>query len=208
MIFYPANAPMLDLAPLARYRGSLRQITAIQETSNMLEPTRREFLRTTGAVVAAGMGMAHLGDHARAFVPSTPEIPAGDRPPQDKSVTMLHPRGRVPVSFIIDDSTCLVNMGAFCMPQFRAAWPQNPIYWKPWKNWPREIPNDFVREFGQFAAEQGVRGKYSLVPYPACVGWLDREMPGWSKKDLAESCLLYTSPSPRDRQKSRMPSSA
>ena len=26
--------------------------------------------------------------------------------------------------------------------------------------------------------------------------------------DLAISCLLYTSPSPRDRQKSRMPSSA
>ena len=26
--------------------------------------------------------------------------------------------------------------------------------------------------------------------------------------DLAEICLLYTSPSPRDRQKSRMPSSA
>ena len=25
---------------------------------------------------------------------------------------------------------------------------------------------------------------------------------------LSESCLLYTSPSPRDRQKSRMPSSA
>ena len=28
------------------------------------------------------------------------------------------------------------------------------------------------------------------------------------KKDLIKSCLLYTSPSPRDRQKSRMPSSA
>ena len=26
--------------------------------------------------------------------------------------------------------------------------------------------------------------------------------------DLADPCLLYTSPSPRDRQKSRMPSSA
>ena len=26
--------------------------------------------------------------------------------------------------------------------------------------------------------------------------------------DEAEACLLYTSPSPRDRQKSRMPSSA
>ena len=28
------------------------------------------------------------------------------------------------------------------------------------------------------------------------------------KKDLIKDCLLYTSPSPRDRQKSRMPSSA
>ena len=28
------------------------------------------------------------------------------------------------------------------------------------------------------------------------------------KKILSEACLLYTSPSPRDRQKSRMPSSA
>jgi hypothetical protein len=29
-----------------------------------------------------------------------------------------------------------------------------------------------------------------------------------SAKDLVKGCLLYTSPSPRDRQKSRMPSSA
>ena len=29
-----------------------------------------------------------------------------------------------------------------------------------------------------------------------------------SEYDLIKSCLLYTSPSPRDRQKSRMPSSA
>ena len=28
------------------------------------------------------------------------------------------------------------------------------------------------------------------------------------KKDVGYGCLLYTSPSPRDRQKSRMPSSA
>ena len=27
-------------------------------------------------------------------------------------------------------------------------------------------------------------------------------------REFAKSCLLYTSPSPRDRQKSRMPSSA
>ena len=31
---------------------------------------------------------------------------------------------------------------------------------------------------------------------------------GTLKEGLSEDCLLYTSPSPRDRQKSRMPSSA
>ena len=30
----------------------------------------------------------------------------------------------------------------------------------------------------------------------------------WGLTDQARDCLLYTSPSPRDRQKSRMPSSA
>ena len=29
-----------------------------------------------------------------------------------------------------------------------------------------------------------------------------------TRNELSETCLLYTSPSPRDRQKSRMPSSA
>ena len=31
---------------------------------------------------------------------------------------------------------------------------------------------------------------------------------GWNRVDRFMACLLYTSPSPRDRQKSRMPSSA
>ena len=32
--------------------------------------------------------------------------------------------------------------------------------------------------------------------------------PAYTQKSHDEACLLYTSPSPRDRQKSRMPSSA
>ena len=32
--------------------------------------------------------------------------------------------------------------------------------------------------------------------------------PCWIRSNQIEACLLYTSPSPRDRQKSRMPSSA
>ena len=38
--------------------------------------------------------------------------------------------------------------------------------------------------------------------------YIDRPEKGSWRKDLFKVCLLYTSPSPRDRQKSRMPSSA
>ena len=34
------------------------------------------------------------------------------------------------------------------------------------------------------------------------------QLPGEAKQPMLHTCLLYTSPSPRDRQKSRMPSSA
>jgi hypothetical protein len=33
----------------------------------------------------------------------------------------------------------------------------------------------------------GVKGKYSMVPYPACTGWLHRILPGWSSADLQRS---------------------
>jgi len=151
----------------------------------MWKPTRRDFLKTSAALAAASGTLSVPA--ASSYVP---ENPAGERPQQDEGVEVLHPRGRVPLSFIIDDSTCLVNMGHFCMPQFAAAWPGRQQYKKPWKTWPQEIPDDFVREFGQWCATHGVRGKYSIVPNPACVGWLDRELPGWSRRDLKESLAL------------------
>jgi hypothetical protein len=118
------------------------------------------------------------------------QIPLGKRPTQQEGVEVLNPRGRVPLSFVIDDSTCLVNMGYYCMPQFAEAWPNSESYKKPWKTWPREIPDAFVREFGEWCAEHGVKGKYSVVPFPCCVGWLDRELPGWSRKELLDSLKL------------------
>ena len=36
----------------------------------------------------------------------------------------------------------------------------------------------------------------------------NKDMNDWNYSGPKETCLLYTSPSPRDRQKSRMPSSA
>ena len=48
--------------------------------------------------------------------------------------------------------------------------------------------------------------KYHADPYELAPGWL--LMHGDEGNVQPTACLLYTSPSPRDRQKSRMPSSA
>jgi hypothetical protein len=104
------------------------------------------------------------------------------------TIKVLNPYNRSPVSLIIDDSTCLVNMAHFGIPQFGEVFPDE--YKQEWRKLPREIPDSFVREFGEWAHENGVKGKYSIVPYPACTGWVNRFIPGWTKKELEESLKL------------------
>ncbi len=142
--------------------------------------TRRRLLRTA-AVGAAAVRAGFYGAAALAQEP-------GDRPARLAEVEVLNPCGRVPVSLIIDDATCLVNLAHFGIPHFAEVFPDN--YKQDWRKLPREIPDAFVRKFGQWCHEHGVKGKYSIVPYPACVGWLDRDLPGWSKKELDESLRL------------------
>ena len=132
--------------------------------------TRRQFLASLAA--------------ARALA----QVP-GERPKRDTGFEVLNPENRVPVSIIIDDSTLLVNLNRFAVPQFRAAW-NNERYHHAWRAWPDEIPDSFVRKFGEWAAETGVKGKYSVVPYPACVGRLDREVPGWTRREILDSAKL------------------
>lgn len=105
-----------------------------------------------------------------------------------REVEVLNPCNRVPVSLIIDDSTCLVNMAHFGIPQFAAVFPDQ--YKQDWRKLPREIPDSFVREFGEWSLENGIKGKYSVVPYPACTGWVNRFIPGWSNQELKNSLGL------------------
>jgi hypothetical protein len=149
----------------------------------MQGPSRRRFLQTAVGVSAAALD----GPALRAQI-------AGERPPRPDGVAVLNPRGRVPVGLIIDDSTCLVNLNRFAMPQFNTAFGgANKTYLRDWREWPVEIPDVFVRTFGEWCAEHGVKGKYSIVPYPACVGRLDRELPGWTDRELAASIDLVRS---------------
>lgn len=144
-----------------------------------MNTSRRNFLSAVSATAAWSLAAPQLSLRAQERASSA-----------QQRLTVGLPRGRVPLSFIIDDSTCLVNMGKFCMPQFAATYPQREDYQRPWRDWPDEIPDSFVREFGSWCAEHGVKGKYSVVPYPACVGWLDRALPGWSQQELQASLRL------------------
>lgn len=150
----------------------------------MWRTDRRQFLATSSLAVGSLLAPSLLPHQAWG------QTPAGPRPEQPADVEILFPQNRIPMTFIIDDSTCLVNMGHFCIPQFHACYPDRKVYQKPWQTFPREIPDSFVREFGEWCSEHGVKGKYSIVPYPACVGWLDRELPGWSRRELLESLSL------------------
>src|ERR1044071_3328965 len=104
-------------------------------------PTRRQFIaRAAMATSALSAGVANL-----------PAQVPGDRPKHSGDVKVLNPRNRVPVSQIIDDSTCLVNLAHFCIPQFAEVFPNQ--YRQPWRSLPREIPDDFVRKFGNWCGE-------------------------------------------------------
>ena len=127
---------------------------------------RRTFLKHSSLSTAAVLTSQKLSD---------------DEP----QIEVLNPRTRVPLSFIIDDSTALVNMAYFGIPQFKEVFPDQ--YKQDWRKLPREIPDSFVLEFLEWCDMHGVRGKYSMVPYPACTGWLHRFIPGWSKKELNDS---------------------
>ena len=144
----------------------------------LIEFGRRDFL---SRAIAASAGAMWLGSEALAQ-------PTGDRPAQGEGVRVVNPAGRVPVSFIIDDSTCLVNLAHYCIPQFAEVFPDR--YQQDWRKLPTEIPDSFVRKFGEWCGERGVKGKYSVVPYPACVGWVDRRMPGWTRGQLEASLQL------------------
>ena len=143
--------------------------------------TRRSFLER-----------ALLGAAATALLPNIHAQDRGSRPAaRPDGVEIINPRARVPVGLIIDDSTCLVNLNKFSMPQFDETFAgQNPAYKQPWRDWPNEIPDRFTRKFAAWAAEAGVKGKWSVVPYPACVGRVDRMLPGWSSADLRESLAM------------------
>lgn len=95
-----------------------------------MDYTRRSFVKT------AGIGSA-------AFISSpTFRLPTGAIP----DVEILNPYNRVPISLIIDDSTCLVNMAHFGIPQFAEVFPLVATFNSQWCQKGREVIFDLSFE--------------------------------------------------------------
>ncbi len=55
--------------------------------------------------------------------------------------------------------------------------PVNPmIFMEPWKDRVRLIPNSFTRTFAELCCAYGVKGKFSVVPMPNCLGRIDEHL--------------------------------
>ena len=65
-----------------------------------------------------------------------------------------------------------------------------------------------ISVFGNVAHALTIKIGHNDTPYDAATAALVKVVFERSGYNVSETCLLYTSPSPRDRTRSRMPSSA
>ncbi len=76
---------------------------------------------------------------------------------------------RAPVPIIIDDSTACLNLAPYWLEDRPGG---------DYSHLPRAIPAAFAEKFAAWAADVGVRGKFSVIPRPAGVGFIHKELPG------------------------------
>ena len=89
-----------------------------------------------------------------------------------------HALDKVPISLIIDDSTVLINLNYFWMRDRCAV----DGVKRRWEDVPVVHPESFTREFAEWCLENGVKGKFSLVPCPAALGRIDEGLPLFSRE--------------------------
>ena len=111
------------------------------------------------------------------------------------TATVSNPLRRTPLALLIDDSCPVINLGWHWIQQ-RREWRQRLHPGTAAAGWERlhdklgtmesTVPADFVREWAEWCGEQGIRGKFSMVPFPAGVGRIDQSFPGHPESELRE----------------------
>ncbi len=115
-------------------------------------------------------------------------------------VTVCNPLLRTPLSLIVDDSCPVINLTHYWIHQ-RHEWKARhhpgiqPDRWEgnaaKLKNIPQTIPADFAWEWAEWCWENGVKGKFSLIPFPAGVGRVDEGFPDFPKHEYQSWLRIY-----------------
>lgn len=139
--------------------------------------SRRDFLRHLGTG-AAFLATGDTGQTAEEVV-----------------ATVRNPLLRTPLALLIDDSCPVINLGWYWIRQ-RHEWRQRLHPGTAASGWERlydklgtmerTVPAAFAREWGEWCGEQGIRGKFSMVPFPAGVGRIDQNFPGHPGTELQD----------------------
>lgn len=111
------------------------------------------------------------------------------------SVRVCNPLLRTPLALIVDDSCPVINLNHFWIKQ-RHDWLARNQPHKPFQagdgditkldRVPETIPAAFVRKWGEWCSEQGIKGKFSMVPYPAGIARIDQGFPTYPRHEFEE----------------------
>lgn len=88
-----------------------------------------------------------------------------------------HPNLRVPIALIVDDPAPCINPLWYFRHQVDHQ--TDPVY-------PRTIPLSFMEEWCRWVSQSGVRGDFTILPYPAGLGRVDKALEGYSREELRE----------------------
>lgn len=88
----------------------------------------------------------------------------------------------LPITLLIDDPAPLINV--YWWHAARRAGTQEPVQ-ESGEPVARQIPLDFLDRFIEVIGRWGVRGKFTVLPYPAGLGPIDQGWPGCDAAELA-----------------------
>jgi hypothetical protein len=115
-------------------------------------------------------------------------------------VNICNPLLRTPLALIVDDSCPVINLTYYWIKQ-RHAWKarhQSGVPPDRWEGNPAKvdrlsqtIPADFAIEWGEWCWENGIKGKFSLIPYPAGVARIDQGFSGFPEREFHQWMHIY-----------------
>jgi hypothetical protein len=103
---------------------------------------------------------------------------------------------KAPIAFIVDDAP--VNAAYFARAQMkergmaivsRGSFGERLRRWEEMEKG-KIVPNDFWKRFIDWAVAEGVRGKFTFLPCPAGLGYVDERVEGYTDRELAELVAL------------------